>query len=81
MDFHDRHDVRGNPPVPARSRGGGVVVALVLIALVLAIGFFYLTNDRREDRRADALTKGAAKIDETTRVVGDAARNAVDTLD
>ncbi len=48
-----------DPPVEAklieRSQGSGVVFALVALALVLAIGFFYLTNEGRDDRRADAV--------------------------
>ena len=57
------------------SRGSGVVFALVALALILAIGFFYLTNDRRDDRQAEAVT-----VDDAAKLVGDAAKNAADKL-
>ncbi|WP_298401279.1 hypothetical protein [Sphingobium sp.] len=66
--------------VAERSRGSGVVFALVVLALILAIGFFYLTSDRREDRQADAVTEAAGSVDDAARVIGDAAKNAADTL-
>ncbi|MDO7834902.1 hypothetical protein Q4610_07560 [Sphingobium sp. HBC34] len=67
-------------PIDERSRGSGVVFALVALALVLAIGFFYLTNDQRNDRPADAVTRAAGSIDDAAKVVGDAAHNAADRL-
>ena len=75
---------RDDPPVQIskmeRSKGSGVVFSLVVLALLLAIGFFYLTNDRRDDRRADAVTRAAGSVDDAAKVVGDAAKNAADTL-
>ncbi|NWK98859.1 hypothetical protein DM806_24980 [Sphingobium lactosutens] len=65
---------------PMRSRGSSVVFALVALALILAIAFFYLTNERREDRRADKLTEAAGAVDDAAAVVGDAAKNAADAL-
>lgn len=59
---------------------GGIVFALVALALILAIGFFYLTNESREDRRADAITQAANSVDNGARIVGEAARNAADKL-
>jgi len=52
----------------------------VALALILAIGFFYLTNESREDRRADAITQAADSVDNGARIVGEAARNAADKL-
>lgn len=80
-----RGDGRGDdagPPTPQgeRSRGNGVVFALVALALILAIGFFYLTNEKRGDWQADAMTKAAGSIDDAAKVVGDAAKNAADKL-
>lgn len=73
-----------DPPVymsrVERSRGSGVVFALVAIALVLAIGFFYMTNDHRKDRAADSVTHAADSVDDAAKVVGQAAKNAADTL-
>ncbi|ASY43208.1 MAG: hypothetical protein ACOY4N_10170 [Pseudomonadota bacterium] len=62
------------------SRGSGVVFALVALALILAIGFFYLTNDRRDDRQAEAVTSAAQSVDDAAKLVGDAAKNAADKL-
>ncbi|WP_300116210.1 hypothetical protein [Sphingobium sp.] len=68
------------PPGPPRPNSG-VVLGLVALALVLAVGFFYLTNDDRRDRRAEAVTQAAASADEAVQAMGDAARNAADDLD
>jgi hypothetical protein len=75
----DRSLERTNDPLD-RSKGSGVVFALVALALILAIAFFYLTNERREDRRAQAVTEAAGRVDEAARRAGDAARNASDRL-
>ncbi|RJG55477.1 hypothetical protein D0Z70_08720 [Sphingobium terrigena] len=75
---------RDDPPVHVtiveRSRGSGVVFALVALALILAIGFFYLTNDRRDDRQAEAITGAAQSVDDAAKMVGDAAKDAADKL-
>ncbi|WHO40409.1 hypothetical protein PMI04_007395 [Sphingobium sp. AP49] len=76
---------RGDAPrtdrgVDRPAGNGGLIFALVAIALILAIGFFYLTNERREDRRADAVTHAADSVDNAARIVGDAAKNAADDL-
>ena len=70
------------PPKPPRQPhpNSGVVLGLVALALVLAVGFFYLTNDDRRDRRADAVTQAAASADEAGQAMGDAAQNAADDL-
>lgn len=74
---------RSEPDEPAslleRSRGSLIIFLLVAIALILAIGFFYLTKDR-DDRRADTVTQAVGSIDSAAHVVGDAARNAAETL-
>ncbi|MGE4322572.1 MAG: hypothetical protein AB7E60_06025 [Sphingobium sp.] len=54
--------------------------AIIAIALILAIAFFYMAKERRQDRRTDALMQAAGSVDETTRIVGDAAKNAADAL-
>ncbi|APL93696.1 hypothetical protein EWH08_02915 [Sphingobium indicum] len=66
-------------PLPGRSRGSLIIFLLVAMALLLAIGFFYMTKDR-DDRRADALTQAAGSLDSAAHVVGNAARSAADTL-
>ena len=62
-----------------RSRGSTVIFALVAIALILAIGFFYLTMER-ENRAGDALIEAADSPDSAARVIGNAAQNEADRL-
>jgi len=64
---------------PPRSRGSGIIFALIALALVLAIGFFYMTKERQREP-ADAVTDAAASVDSAANVIGSAARNAADTL-
>jgi hypothetical protein len=59
---------------------GGVVFALVALALLIAIAFFYLTGKGRRDRRADAVTHAAASVDRAASAMGDAAGNAAEDL-
>lgn len=65
--------------VTNRSRGSLIIFALVALALILAIGFFYMTKDRN-DRPADVLTTTAESADSAAHVVGDAAKDAADVL-
>ncbi|MEJ7933580.1 hypothetical protein WG907_04815 [Sphingobium sp. AN558] len=67
-------------PVYDAHKGSGVIFVIVALALLLAIGFFYLTNDRRDDRRADAVTKAAGSLDDAAKKVGDAAKDAANSL-
>lgn len=62
------------------SHANSVIFGLIAIALILAIGFFYLTNDRRGNRQADAVTGAAKSVDDAARVMEEAARNAADRL-
>ena len=62
-----------------RSRGSGVIFALVAIALILAIGFFYLTKER-ESGPDTAVTEATESVDSAATVVGDAAQKAADEL-
>ena len=84
-DMPSGRDDERVPPSPhisvvRRSHGSGVVFALIAVALVLAIGFFYMTNERLGDVQADKLTHAAGSVDDAARIVGDAAQNAADTL-
>lgn len=63
-----------------RSRGTGLIFVLVALALILAIGFFYMTKDREPDQ-GRALTEAVESADSAARVVGDAAQNAADRFD
>lgn len=75
-----RDDEGRDPYGPVeRPRGSGIIFALVAIALILAIAFFYLTKDRN-DGPANAVSNAANGADSAAYVVGDAARNAADTL-
>lgn len=58
-----------------RSRGSGVIFALVAIALILAITFFYFTKER-EDKESRVITEAAESADSAARVVGNAAQDA-----
>ena len=62
-----------------RSRGSTVIFAIVAMALILAIGFFYLTKER-ESRVGDTLIEAADSPDSAAHVVGDAAQNAAERL-
>ncbi|WP_066698116.1 hypothetical protein [Sphingobium amiense] len=60
--------------------GSGTTFFLVALAVILAIVFFYMTKDAREDRRADAVTEAAASVDNATARVGSAAQNVARDL-
>ena len=60
-----------------RSRSSGVIFALVAIALILAIAFFYLTKER-ESGQEKVITEAAESADSAARVVGNAAQDAAD---
>jgi hypothetical protein len=45
-----------------RLRGSGVIFALVTIALILAITFFYLTKER-EEKESRVITEAAESAD------------------
>ncbi|NIJ16172.1 hypothetical protein [Sphingobium vermicomposti] len=64
---------------PADARGSGLIFFLIAIALILAIGFFYLTKDR-ENEQGRNVTEAAASADDAVRLVGDAADNAAGQL-
>lgn len=66
--------------VVRKSQGSGVIFAVVALALILAIAFFYMTNERRQDRQADKVTRAAGAVDDAARIVGEAAHNAADVL-
>ncbi|WP_369680234.1 hypothetical protein [Novosphingobium sp. Chol11] len=80
---------RGDPPQDEerpddmiqaeKSRGSGVIFALVAIALILAIGFFYLTKER-EDKESRVITEAAESADSATRVIENAAHDAASSL-
>lgn len=57
----------------------GVVFALIALALLVAVAFFYLTKDRH-DRSADVMTHAAASVDRAAIAMGDAAGNAAKNL-
>ena len=62
-----------------RLRGTGVIFALVAIALILAITFFYLTKER-EEKESRVITEAAESADSAARVVGNAAQDAANRL-
>jgi type II secretory pathway pseudopilin PulG len=58
----------------------GMVLVIVVLALLLAVGFFFLTHQRRDDAGGRALTDAADTVDNATRSIGDAAQRTVDRL-
>lgn len=67
-------------PVVNRQAGSAIIFAIIALALLLAVGFFYLTGDRDDDRPADTVTQAAGSLDDAARSVGDAAKNAAHSL-
>lgn len=66
----DRND---GPRDPARSHWA--MILIVAMALILAVGFFYMTEQRR-DRRADQITDAAGNLSGAADRLSDAARDA-----
>ncbi|MDI1296995.1 MAG: hypothetical protein PSY12_14140 [bacterium] len=79
-DLRRRDDRPADDSLRQKSRGNGVIFGLLALALILAIGFFYMTNERLEDRQADAITRAAGSMDDAAKVVGDAAKDAAGKL-
>ena len=67
-------------PLNCHRRRGGMVFVIVAMALLLAIGFFFLTNQRREDAQSRAITDAAETVDNGIRSIGDAAQSAMEKL-
>lgn len=63
-----------------RAGNGGVIFAIIALALILAIGFFFLVESRHDPDPAEVLTETSRSIDDGARIVGDAARNAADSI-
>lgn len=57
------------------AKGTGLIFVLIALALILAIGFFYMTKDR-EPGQGTVITEVTEPADSAVRVVGDAAENA-----
>lgn len=72
---HESHDSIVEP------RGGRVVIGgIVVIALVLAIAFFYIAgaHDRRDE--SESVMRAANSVEMAARNVGDAARSAAERM-
>lgn len=81
MRIDSAGDRRRSDPVDGPGSHGRLIpLVLIVIALVLAVSFFYLTNDKRRDRPAQSVTNAAASVDHAARAVGDAARNAANDM-
>jgi uncharacterized protein HemX len=79
-DLPDRRIDSAHLPLADRPRGRGVVVALILVAVILAVAFFYMTKESRQDEQADKINHAAESVDRAAKAVGDAARNTADKL-
>lgn len=81
MRTHIDDGHRSSDPIEAPgSHGRLVTVALLVIAIFLAVSFFYMTNEKRRDRPAESMTKAAAAVDDAARKVGDSARDAAQDI-
>lgn len=78
-DKPQRGEQGGRGP-SCRPGGTRLIMLLVGLALVLAVGFFYATEQRR-DRRADEVTAAAGKLDRTAEKLGDAAQDAANRFE
>ncbi|MDX3900312.1 MAG: hypothetical protein QHC40_07370 [Sphingobium sp.] len=67
-------------PLCRQRRSSGVVLAIVAIALLLAIGFFFLAGRHPGSKEDAALTKAARTVDDGARSIGDAASHTLDRL-
>lgn len=69
------------PDDPQRGGGeGGIIFALLAIALLLAIAFLYLTDRRRADHVSEKAVDAAIAVGNGAQAVGDAARNTAEEL-
>lgn len=59
---------------------GGVIFALLALALLLAIAFLFLTDERRADHMSEKAVDAAIVVGNGAQAVGDAARNASEEL-
>lgn len=59
---------------------GGIIFALLAIALLLAIAFLFLTDRRRADHMSEKAVDAAIAVGNGAQAVGDAARNTAEEL-
>ncbi|HEX7782941.1 MAG TPA: hypothetical protein VF509_09055 [Sphingobium sp.] len=64
----------------SRLRGSGIIIAILAIAVLLAVAFFYISSERREDARTNAAINAAEAVDNAARNVGDATQKAAEKL-
>ena len=79
----DRSDHRASgrkPEAKLSVFGSGTTFFLIALAVILAVIFFYLTKDGRQDRRADTVTGAAAWVDNAAGHVERAAQNVARDL-
>ncbi|MET0249026.1 MAG: hypothetical protein ABW164_04785 [Sphingobium sp.] len=57
-----------------------VIFLIVALALILAIGFFYLTRDSADRNGADSVLEAVESADNAAINVGEAARDTIDHL-
>lgn len=70
---------RPTTTIVEKSGGGGMaLIALVALALIAAIAYFVVTQDRRDAARDGAVTEAAQSVDSAATKIGDAAQRAVD---
>lgn len=67
-------------PLNCQRRRGGMTFVIVALALVLAIGFFFMVDQRNDDVRGRAITDAAETVDNAARTIGDAGQRAMNKL-
>lgn len=66
--------------IEKRSGSGTVILSIIGLALLLAIGYFLLVNDSREDAKSEAVIGAAQSIDDAATSIGDTAKTAGEKL-
>lgn len=67
-------------PLNCQRRRGGMTFVIVALALMLAIGFFFMVDQRNDEGQGQAITDAAETVDNAARTIGDAGQRAMDRL-
>lgn len=78
MAEYERVVERPTHTTVAERRGGGmgVIFAILMVALIAVVAFFLVTQNRREDVKAQAVTDAAQSVGSAADSIGDAAKDA-----
>ncbi|MDF0544455.1 hypothetical protein PX699_19055 [Sphingobium sp. H39-3-25] len=73
------HSDPDNEPLARRS-SSGVILAIIVIAVILAIGAMMMFPDRQRNDQGEAAIQAAQTLDRGATAVGDAAASAAEKL-